>query len=118
MIIIGYLQENSGHSSKLAKASLWSDNVALPSSSKKNSSAMAKKSNIGIKINARLQQNKTSTTENAVSPDKETVAHSDKIPNTSTSTSNTGKPENKSDNVGNGLLLLGAYSDSSDDDSD
>lgn len=116
MTIIDYLQENSTHSSKSAKASLWSKNMGLLSN-KKNSSTLVKKSNIGIKINARSSQNKTSTIESAVSSDKETVSQLDKTPNTSTSTSNIINIDIKSDNVGNGLLLLGAYSDSSDNDS-
>ncbi|XP_011694996.1 PREDICTED: coiled-coil domain-containing protein 94 [Wasmannia auropunctata] len=109
--------ENSGNSSKSAKASLWSESMGL-SSGKKNSSSLVKKSNIGIKINARSVQNKTSTTENAVSCDKETAPQSDKALNTSTSTSNTVNTDTKSDNIGNSLLLLGAYSGSSDSDSD
>ncbi|XP_011160296.1 splicing factor YJU2 [Solenopsis invicta] len=98
-------------SSKLTKGSLWSENTL---SSKKNSSTLIKKSNIGIKINARLSQNK-STAENVFS-DKEIVPQSDKTPNASTSTLNTVNTSSKSDNVGNGLSLIGAYSDSSDDD--
>ncbi|XP_012533504.1 splicing factor YJU2 [Monomorium pharaonis] len=109
--------ENSGHSLKSTKASLWSDNMGLLSS-KKNLSTLAKKSNIGIKINARLSQNKTSTTENTVSSDNKTVPQSDEASNTSTSTSNTTNIDIKSDNVSNGLSLLGAYSGSSDNDSD
>lgn len=116
MIIIDYLQENSGHSSKSVKASLWSENTGL-SFSKKNPSTLIKKSNIGIKINTRSSQSKISTTENAVSSDKETVSQSDKTPNALTSTSNTISTDTKSDNVGSGLSLLGAYSDSSDNDS-
>ncbi|XP_071558387.1 splicing factor YJU2 [Temnothorax nylanderi] len=109
--------ENSGHSSKLAKASLWSENTGLLSN-KKNSSTLVKKGNIGIKINARSSQNKTSMIENAISPDKKTVSQLDQTPNTSTSTSNTVNIDTKSDNVGNGLSLLGAYSGSSDNDSE
>ncbi|KYQ47434.1 Coiled-coil domain-containing protein 94, partial [Trachymyrmex zeteki] len=112
--------ENSGHSSKPAKTSLWSENTGL-SSGKKNPSTLVKKSNIGIKINAKSSQNKTSKIENTVSSDKETVPQLDETPNTSTSTSNTVNTETKSDNVGNVLLLrslVGAYSDSSDNDSD
>jgi len=96
---------------------LWSDNAGLLPN-KKNSSILTKKSNIGIKINAKSLQNKTFASESAVSDketQKETVSQPDKTNNTSTSTLNlTGT---KSNNVGNGLLLLGAYSGSSDDDS-
>lgn len=94
---------------------MWSENTGL-SSNKKNSSTLIKKSNIGIKINARSSQNKI--VESAVSSDKETVPQSDKTPNASTSTSNIVNIDIKSDNVGNGLSLLGAYSGSSDNDSD
>ncbi|KAG5307031.1 YJU2 factor, partial [Acromyrmex insinuator] len=111
--------ENFGHSSKPAKASLWSENTEL-SSGKKNSSILVKKSNIEIKINAKSSQSKTSKIENTFS-DKEIVLQSDKTPNTSTSTSNTVNIDMKSDNIGNILplrSLVGAYSDSSDNDSD
>jgi len=108
------LQENSGHSSK-SKASLWSENAGL-SVSKRNSSTTVKKSNIGIKINARSSQNKTSTIESAVSSDKERVSQLDKTHDTS-NTSNTVNID-KSDNISNGLSLLGTYSDSSNNDSD
>lgn len=113
MIIIGFLQENSTRSSKSTKASLWSENMGLLST-KKNSSTLIKKSNSGIKINVRSSQNKTSTTESAISSDKETLSQLDKTPNTSTS--NIVNIDTKSDNVGNGLSLLGAYLDSSDSD--
>ena len=119
-ITIDYLQENFGHSSKSAKASLWSENMGL-SSGKKNSSTLVKKSNIGIKINAKSSQSKTSKMENTVFSDKETVLQSNKTPNASTSTSNTVNTDTKSDNVGNILplrSLVGAYSDSSDNESD
>lgn len=121
-MIIAYLQENSstmdilGHSSKSAKVSLWSENTGLLSN-KKNSSTLVKKSNIGIKINTKSSQSKTSTTEN-ISSDKKTVSQLDEASNTSTSTSNTVNRDTKSDNVSNGLSLLGAYSDSSNNDSD
>jgi len=77
---------------------------------------MVKKSNIGIKINARSSQNKISTIENAVSSDKETVSQLDKTHDTS-NTSNIVNID-KSDNVSNGLSLLSTYSDSSNNDSD
>jgi len=96
---------------------LWSDNAGLLPN-KKNSLISVKKSNIGIKINAKPLQNKTLVSESAMSDkktDKETVSQSDKTNNTSTSTSST--TGTKSNNVGNGLSLLGAYSGSSDDDS-
>ncbi|XP_011873812.1 PREDICTED: coiled-coil domain-containing protein 94 [Vollenhovia emeryi] len=106
--------ENSDQSSKLVKASLWSDSTGL-SSVKKNSSSLIKKSNIGIKINAKSQ---SKTTESADSSDKKTVSQLDETPDTSTSTSSTVNTGAKSDNVGNSLSLLGAYSDSSENDSD
>ncbi|XP_011637282.1 coiled-coil domain-containing protein 94 [Pogonomyrmex barbatus] len=106
--------ENFIQSSKSIKASLWSENTGL--SNKKNSSTLIKKSNIGIKINARSSQNKTSI-EN-VSSDKETVSQLEEIPNISSSTSNATNTNTKMDYVGNGLSLLGAYSDSSDNDND
>lgn len=109
--------ENSGHSSKSAKASLWSENTGS-SFSKKNPSTLIKKSNIGIKINTRSSQSKISMAENAVSSNKEEVLQLNKTPNALTNTSNTINTGTKSDNVGSGLSLLGAYSDSSDDDSD
>lgn len=118
-ITIDYLQENFGQSSKPAKASLWSENTGV-SSGKKNSSILIKKSNIGIKINAKSSQSKTSKIENTVFTDKETILQLDKTLNTSTSTSNTVNIDTKSD-VGNILplrSLVGAYSDSSDNDSD
>lgn len=113
------MQKNFGQSSKPAKASLWSENMGV-SSGKKNSSILIKKSNIGIKINAKSSQSKTSKIENTVFTDKETILQLDKTLNTSTSTSNTVNIDTKSD-VGNILplrSLVGAYSDSSDNDSD
>ncbi|XP_012056172.1 PREDICTED: coiled-coil domain-containing protein 94 [Atta cephalotes] len=110
--------ENFGQSSKPAKASLWSEKMGV-SSGKKNSSILIKKSNIGIKINAKSSQSKTSKIENTVFTDKETILQLDKTLNTSTSTSNTVNIDTKSDNVGNILplrSLVGAYSDSSDSD--
>lgn len=117
IMIIACLQENSGHSLKSTKASLWSENMGLLSS-KKNSSTLVKKSNIGIKINTKSSQSKTSTTENIISSDKKTVSQLDETPNTSTNTSNTVNTDTKSDNVSSSLSLLGAYSDSSNNDSD
>jgi hypothetical protein len=87
------------------------DKGLLPN--KKNSSILAKKSNIGIKINAKPLQTKTLASESTVS-DKETVSQSDNINNSSTSISNTTGTKL---NIGNSLSLLGTYSGSSDDDS-
>lgn len=64
-----------------------------------------------------MSQNKI-TTENAVSSDEKMVPQSDETPNTSTSTSNVVNTDPKSNNIGNSLSLLGAYSDSSDNDND
>lgn len=85
-------------------------------SGKKNSPALMKKGNIGIKVNAKPPQNRT-TSEIVASADKETVSRSDETQDTSTSTSNT-STGTKLNNAGNGLSLLGAYSGSSDNDSD
>ncbi|XP_050453121.1 splicing factor YJU2 isoform X2 [Cataglyphis hispanica] len=71
-------RENSEHSSKSTKVSLWSENIGL-SSNKKD---LIKKNNIGIKINAKSTQNKTSTSTAL------TDSQLDKTPNM-TSTSNT-----------------------------
>lgn len=108
--------ENSGHSSKLTKASLWSDNMGLLSN-KKNLSTFIKKSNIGIKIKTKSSRDKILMSENVASSDKKIVSQLDKTPNTLTSTSNIANTS-KLDSVGNSLSLLGAYSDSSESNSD
>ncbi|EFN80619.1 coiled-coil domain-containing protein 94 [Harpegnathos saltator] len=111
----GKEMEDSGHTAKLTKTSLWSGSAGSLTN-KKNTPSLGKKSNIGIKINAKLVQNKTMS-EVMVSNDKETVSGSQETQNTpmSISDANTGT---KSDNTSNSLSLLGAYSDSSDNDSD
>ncbi|XP_020284542.1 coiled-coil domain-containing protein 94 [Pseudomyrmex gracilis] len=85
-------------SSKLARVSLWSESTGL-SSNKKSLSTLARKGNIGIKI--KPLQDKAS--ESAVSSVKEM---------------NVTSADAKQNNASNGLSLLGAYSGSSDNDSD
>lgn len=97
-------RENSEHFSKSTKVSLWSENMATLSN-KKN---LIKKSNIGIKINVKATQNKTSG--NTILADSQL----DETPN-KMSTSNTTDIVSKSTNS-NSLSLLGAYSGSSDSD--
>ncbi|CAL1678077.1 unnamed protein product [Lasius platythorax] len=95
-------KKNSEHSTKSAKVSLWSENMGV-SLNKKN---LIKKSNIGIKINTKSAQDKTS--ESADSQLDET--------HNTTSISDTTDIVSKSTNVSNSLSLLGAYSSSSDSD--
>lgn len=93
-------EDNFEHSTKSTKVSLWSENTG--SSLKKN---LIKKT-IGIKINAKSTQNKSS---------KSTDSQLDETHN-KTSTSDTIDIVSKSSNVSNSLSLLGAYSSSSDTD--
>ncbi|XP_070168787.1 splicing factor YJU2 isoform X1 [Polyergus mexicanus] len=97
-------REDSEHSSKSIKVSLWSENIGLLF----NKKDLVKKSNIGIKINAKSTQNKMSTSTILVN------SQLDETPNM-TSTSDT-DIVSKSTNVSNSLSLLGAYSSSSDSD--
>ncbi|XP_032683577.1 splicing factor YJU2 [Odontomachus brunneus] len=108
--------DNTGQSTRPSKISLWSENMGL-SFGKKNSSALMKKGNIGIKINAKPPQNKV-TSEIVLSTDNETVSRLDETQDTPTSISNITNTGTKSNNASNGLSLLGAYSGSSDNDSD
>ncbi|XP_014483295.1 PREDICTED: coiled-coil domain-containing protein 94 [Dinoponera quadriceps] len=110
------VSETNDKESVKPKISLWSGKAGL-SSSKNNSSTLAKKSNIGIKINAKPSQNK-SVSESVVSTDNEKVPQSNETQDTPTSTSNTASTGTKSDNTGNSLSLLGTYSGSSDNDSE
>lgn len=112
------MQESFEQVSKQFKVSLWSGDTGL-SSNKKNSFALVKKSNIGVKINAKPLQNKISAPEGAIITDKEAVSRPNEAQSISTSTSDTSTSDTgtKSSNVSNSLSLLGAYSDSSDNDS-
>ncbi|KAH0949749.1 hypothetical protein HN011_003765 [Eciton burchellii] len=104
--------------SKSAKPSLWSESTGM-SSSKKNPSAVTKRSNFNIKIKIKTSQSKTSAAENTVPDNQETILQSSKTSDEiSTSTTNTTITSVKSNVAGNSLSLLSAYSSSSSENND
>ncbi|XP_034181095.2 splicing factor YJU2 [Osmia lignaria lignaria] len=95
---------------KSSNDSLWSESVGTSSNRKNLLGIVKRKTNIGIKTSTEKQETKTVTKDETES----SLKGNDKVAEVNTS-ENT---NNASNNAHNGLSLLGAYSGSSDNDSD
>nr|XP_033334017.1 splicing factor YJU2 [Megalopta genalis] len=123
----GKKKENSGSSTlkiekeskrnsepaKTSDSSLWSENVGSSSSKKGLLGIVKRKTNLGVKVNSSSTQSSTEKDE------AQTAAGStDKTSTNKSSTSKSETTDSKTSNANNALSLLGAYSDSSENDSE
>ncbi|XP_031833994.1 splicing factor YJU2 [Nomia melanderi] len=108
----------SSQSTKISDTSLWSKNVG-PSSSKKNILAIVKrKTNLGVKVNSSSPHSNTEKEEAQTETVEETIAPTKNNSNNNVNVSKSETADSKLNNTHNALSLLGAYSDSSENDSD
>ncbi|XP_076643913.1 splicing factor YJU2 isoform X2 [Halictus rubicundus] len=103
---------------KTSDSSLWSENVGSSSNKKNLLGIVKRKTNLGVKVNSTSTHSSTEKEEAQAATAKEPVASTNEKSNSDTNAIKTETGDSKSSNTHNALSLLGAYSDSSENDSE
>ncbi|KZC07759.1 Coiled-coil domain-containing protein 94 [Dufourea novaeangliae] len=101
---------------KTSDASFWSESAGSSSNKKNLLGIVKRKTNLGVKVNSNSSHSSTVEKEQSRT-EKETGTSTQGKSNSDTETNRSGKIDSSSGNTHNALSLLGAYSDSSDNDS-